>query len=150
MRFRLVSTPLLLSLLMLTSALLPACATMRSYGNAQRDPEDVAQLSPDFESKFVVQLNSVDGTSLRWYEASVELLPGRHSVSATAAAPMAYRHARVTHTLEFDAKAGHDYRVSADWHVYGLRLWIEEVSTGERVAEAVDSGPKRPPVSAYH
>ena len=53
------------------------------------------------------------------------------------------------HTLVFEAEAGRDYTLDADWHVYGLRLWIEEASSGERVAEAVARHTTRPPVSAY-
>lgn len=149
-----VKSPTRRSVLCVCAALvlLPACATLRTYPGDSLDPAQVARILPVHTSYLQILIEEIDGTRLTLFQDRAEVLPGRHVLVATALIDTKGRRAAGTHTLEFIAEAGREYRVCGDWHLYGARIWIEETDTGRQVvlAETRPSRGSLPPVGLGH
>ena len=130
--------------------LLAACTTLRTYPGEPLDPELVARILPVHTSYLQILIEQVDGKRLGLLQDRAEVLPGRHVLVVTALIDSHGRRASGTHTLEFTAEEGCEYRVCGDWHLYGARIWIEESDSGRQVALA-ETRPARgslPPVGS--
>lgn len=122
--------------------LLSSCATLPSAQDV--DPASLAKLVPELRTGRRVRIVEVDGRPLGLFRDRAALAPGRHEVVAKTELLVRGRRAYGAHRLVFEAQPGRSYRVRADWHAYGPRIWIEEAESRDRVAVAVTL----PPVGA--
>lgn len=124
------------------------CATLQAYSGAPRADSEVALLVPATSSAAHLLIERVNGRRVGLFQDRVEVLPGEHVVLASVVVEHAMRSVVGTHRLRFVAEPGHHYELRGDWHMYGPRIWIQDLASGARVAEAVTRPPRLPPVGA--
>lgn len=125
-------------LVLLTSIALIAsgCAVQHAYPGPERAPAALALLAVERSIHQRLYLERVDDVRIGWTRDRVALLPGTHDVVATIHIRTGSRELSVRHHLEFEARAGHAYRLSGDWGFYGPDLRVIDEATGAEIAKA--------------
>ena len=119
---------------------LSGCGTLKAYPGPRSEANSVALLKPALALSSHVVLEEVNGESVRFWQDRAEVKPGLQRVQALAVLTQAYRTVMRRHVLEFEAAAGHEYTLSADWYLYGPRIRVFD-REGKLVAEALAPPP---------
>lgn len=130
-------------LLLLILCGVSACGTLRTYPGPARSPENVARIRPAAVEGALVVIEAVNGKRLGPFRDRVEVLPGPQSLLAVVVIESGPRAYTAEQQLDFDAEAGREYRLVADWFLYGPRLRVED-ERGEVVSESL-TPPRREP-----
>ena len=126
---------------------LAGCGTLDAYPGGPRDPDASALVQAGHHEHARVVLSRVNGRDLGLLDERARVAPGPQRVEVLVVFERAARR-RVSHeVVEFEALAGHDYTVHADWYVHGPRLRVTD-DRGQIVAEAVTRVRKLPDVGA--
>ena len=126
--------------------LLLSCGTLAP--RAEVAEGETALLRPALRSGQRVRILEVDGRALGWLRDRARMAPGTHEVGVEARVTVQGRSAHGAHRLSFYAEAGREYIVDADWHVYGIRVWIQPEHGGAPIAVAETRPPRLPPVGS--
>lgn len=112
-----------------------SCAHYK-YDKTEGASQEPATIDGDHMLPSVAQIMDVDGKSVGFGTSvigtSVKLAPGEHSVRVltfhgwTQMAPMS----GFNKTLHFEAEAGHNYDIRCERTSNGMRVWIEDKTTG--------------------
>ena len=99
--------------LVLLVLVLSGCGTMQAYPGEARSPDQVAIIKPSYKAGPKVEILSVDSRKLESGKDKVEVLPGRHTISARIIVSNGEDMTVITNpmTLKFKAKAGHTYEL---------------------------------------
>jgi hypothetical protein len=133
----------------LLALLAPACGNVaRYYDGPERPRDEVAVIQPSTRILFVwkidlVEVGAVDGKDLKMKDYAVEVLPGRHVVSARRGFGTG---PKVEENLVLEAKPGRVYEVhkhDIDYSERRVAFWIVDTTdgsivSGERPADADD------------
>ena len=121
------SIPLLLSCFLLCSCASVGTYHLQTYTGARRSKSEIAVLKTTFSLAWDVQLLSIDNEDphthnphLMVWDFAYDLLPGPHVIKLSVGwtGPDSrynqYMKKTVYHSLQFDAKAGHQYGINSD------------------------------------
>ena len=126
---------------------LAGCGTLDAHSDGSGALEASALVRPGRQQHARVVLNRLNGRELGLFDESARVAPGPLRVEVLAVFERAGRR-RVSHeVVQFEALAGHDYTVRADWYVHGPRLRVTD-GDGQIVAESVKNVEKPPEVGA--
>ena len=97
--------------LLVAVSVLSGCGTTQAYRGEARSPDQVAIIKPGLKAGPKAEIISVDGRKLGSDEDKVEVLPGRHTISARVIVSDGEHMTIITTPMELhlDAKAGHTY-----------------------------------------
>ena len=123
---------------------LAGCGTLRTDAG---ESADAALLRAGSSEYARVVLNRVNGRDLGLFHERARVGPGPQRVEVLVVFERAGRRHVSAQAVEFEALAGGDYTIAADWHVNGPRLLVSD-DTGQVVAEAATAVRKPPDVGA--
>lgn len=97
--------------LLVAVSVLSGCGTMQAYPGEARSPDQVAIIKPGHRFGPNAEIISIDGRKLGSGEDRVEVLPGRHTISARVIVSNGEDMTVITNPMELhlDAQAGHTY-----------------------------------------
>lgn len=124
--------------------LLGAC-THRAYEGPELPPTVRATVEGVSRFRVVaseeVEILAVDGKPKPAFAASVEVLPGLHTITVRHHAQFAFFRTSRDCVIEFEALAGHDYAVDCKSRGSTLSAWLTDKATGDTIADCSTVAP---------
>jgi hypothetical protein len=117
--------------------LVTGCATMQAYEGPKLRPDQVALIKSETLGTIMgaASVGEIDGKDVGSMQNKVEVLPGNHTVKVMVMETLPSPRYFGNVTLDFNAKAGHIYKVHGRIK-NGVWAWITDEKTKEIVAGA--------------